>query len=116
MATSALHISLARSVVTLNSHTIEGYADDSEVITLPSITLAETTVGADGKLIAQNTADRGGEVSIKLMPKSTSATYFFKEFIKILNGDDIVWNGTVSYGPGNPRVTLSNGVMTEGPA
>ena len=111
-----MHISLAHSVCILGGHRVVGWGEDGDAITLPDITVAETVVGADGKLMAQSTGDQGGEVTLKLLPISPSCQFFMQQFAAILRGAQIVWDGSIDYGPLGARVILQRGVLTAGPA
>ena len=118
----ATQVSLARTRVKLNGtniegspHDVTGYADDNEVITLPTITLFEVATGADGAILPQGSAMRGGEFSLKLLPTARSVAWLFTQFTRILNGNIVNWSGTIDYTDIGLKVTLSNGVMLEGP-
>ena len=110
-----MNISLAHSAVIFNGHRVRGWSEDGDVITIPDVTFAEVVRGADGQLMAQSTADQGGEVVLKLLPISPSCQYFMQQVARILRGAQIIWNGSIDYSQLGFRAQFSRGVMTMGP-
>ena len=61
----------------LNGHTVEGWSEDTDALTLPdAFEFASVRRGATGDMAAFSTGDRGGPVTLKLMPNSPSVPFF----------------------------------------
>ena len=67
--------SLEQTTVTLNGHTVTGWSDDTDALSLPSIDLSNVKRGASGEMVATTTGEKGGPVTIKLLPNSPSVIF-----------------------------------------
>ena len=122
-----MELSIADTTVILNGHTvqggstgeqtIQGWSEDTDALTLPdAFEFATVRRGATGDMAAFSTGDRGGPVSLKLMPNSPSVPFFMRQVTEILvNKSVVVWDGSVHHGPTGARVTLNRGVLTAAP-
>ncbi len=64
----AIYRALDLSSVILNGITIEGWSEDEDALTMPdAIEIAVIKKGADGLMVAGRTAEKGGEVTLKLL-------------------------------------------------
>jgi hypothetical protein len=103
------------SSVTLNGHTFSGWSGDEDALTLPdSSELAMFVKGADGKIIAGRTGERGGEVSIKLLANSPSVQFMQTAVLALKNGASIQWEGLIKYND-NSLATLIKGILIKAP-
>ena len=107
----------------LNGHnvegeqTIRGWSEDTDALTLPdAFEFASVRRGATGKMAAFSTGDRGGPVTLKLMPNSPSVPFFMKQVTRIL-GDkaEVIWDGSVKHSKSGASVALIRGVLVSGP-
>ena len=105
-----MFFSLQDVTVILNGHTVEGqqiivegeqiisgWSEDTDALTLPdAFEFASVRRGATGKMAAFSTGDRGGPVTLKLMPNSPSVPFFMTQVTRIL-GDkaEVIWDGSV---------------------
>ena len=118
-------LSLEDATVILNGHTVEhsvsntvqDWSEDTDALTLPdAFEFATVRRGADGKMAAFSTGDRGGPVSLKLLPNSVSVPFFMQQVTQILvNRAVVVWDGSIHHIPTGARVTLKRGVLVSGP-
>ena len=109
-------VSLERTTVTLNGHTIQGWSEDADALTMPGDhELVTTRRGADGMLAGFGTGARGGEISIKLLPIGPSTRFFMQQVTAILGGQRVVWEGSISNEETGAGFTLTRGVMTKVP-
>lgn len=81
------------SQLIMNGERVQGLSDDNPPIELPSISLVEAVFGNDGTMYARGTAIRGGEVTVHLLPTSTTAKDWLRRHAEIQNGARIIWNG-----------------------
>ena len=109
--------------VILNGHTVEGeqiikgWSEDTDALTLPdAFEFASVRRGATGVMAAFSTGDRGGPVSLKLMPNSPSVPFFMKQVTRILvDKAEVIWDGSVIHSRTKASVALSRGVLVSGP-
>ncbi len=115
--------SLQDVTVILNGHTVEGehiikgWSEDSDALTLPdAFEFASVRRGATGVMAAFSTGDRGGPVSLKLMPNSPSVPFFMNQVTRILvDKAEVIWDGSVIHSRTKASVALSRGVLISGP-
>ena len=107
---------IATTIVTLNGHVVEGWSDDADALMMPdSFELFTERVGPDATAYFR-TANRGGEVTLKLLPNSISAIYFVQQLTAILvDSARIRWDGSVRDVANGISATLVNGVMKQTP-
>ena len=118
-----MFFSLQDVTVILNGHTVEGeqtisgWSEDTDALTLPdAFEFASVRRGATGKMAAFSTGDRGGPVTLKLMPNSPSVPFFMNQVTRIL-GDkaEVIWDGSVKHSKSDASVALIRGVLVSGP-
>ncbi len=97
--------------------TISGWSEDTDALTLPdAFEFASVRRGATGKMAAFSTGDRGGPVTLKLMPNSPSVPFFMIQVTRILvDKAEVIWDGSVKHKRTDASVTLSRGVLVSGP-
>ena len=115
--------SLQDVTVTLNGHTVEGeqtirgWSEDSDALTLPdAFEFASVRRGATGDMAAFSTGDRGGPVTLKLLPNSPSVPFFMNQVTRILvERAEVIWDGSVKHSRTGASVTLKRGILISGP-
>ena len=118
--------SLQDVTVNLNGHTVEGeqiirgWSEDSDALTLPdAFEFASVRRGATGVMAAFSTGDRGGPVTLKLMPNSPSVPFLMNQVARILvDKAEVIWDGSVKHikaGKTGASVTLKRGILISGP-
>ena len=109
--------SLQDVTVTLNGHTVEGWSKDTDALTLPdAFEFASVRRGATGDMAAFSTGDRGGPVSLKLMPNSPSVPFLMNQVTRILvDKAEVIWDGSVKHSKSDASVTLKRGILISGP-
>ena len=118
-----MFFSLQDVTVILNGHTVEGeqiikgWSEDTDALTLPdAFEFASVRRGATGVMAAFSTGDRGGPVSLKLMPNSPSVPFFMKQVTRILvDKAEVIWDGNVIHSRTKASVALSRGILISGP-
>lgn len=74
-----INMDITQGAATLNGHLISGWSDSSDCLGFPDgIELAAFKKGADGKMISTGTGDKGGPVTIKVLPNSPTAAFMAK--------------------------------------
>ena len=109
--------------VTLNGHTVEGeqnirgWSEDTDALTLPdAFEFASVRRGATGDMAAFSTGDRGGPVSLKLLPNSPSVPFLMNQVTRILvERTEVIWDGSVKHIKTGASVTLKRGILISGP-
>ena len=115
--------SLQDVTVTLNGHTVEGeqtirgWSEDTDALTLPdAFEFASVRRGATGDMAAFSTGDRGGPVSLKLLPNSPSVPFLMNQVTRILvERAKVIWDGSVKHIKTGASVTLKRGILISGP-
>ena len=115
--------SLQDVTVTLNGHTVEGeqtirgWSEDTDALTLPdAFEFASVRRGATGDMAAFGTGDRGGPVSLKLLPNSHSVPFLMNQVTRILvERAGVIWDGSVKHSRTGASVTLKRGILISGP-
>lgn len=107
--------SLEQTTVILNGHTVTGWSDDADALSIPDIDISAIKRGADGKMVAASTGDKGGPVIIKLLANSPSVKFFQNIATTQLAGVAIAWAGIVRDAINGINVALVNGVLTHAP-
>ena len=75
-----MNISLQGTTVLLNGHQVSGWSEDTDALTMPdAVELATVRRGATGDMAAFSTGNRGGPVSVKLLPTSPSVAFFMQQ-------------------------------------
>lgn len=110
-----MDFSLEQTVVVINGHTFTGFSDDTDAISFPNIDLATVVRGADGKMVAVSTGDKGGPFLIKLLPNSPSVKFMMNAVSAQLAGGSVKWNGIVRDALNQVNFALVNGTLTNAP-
>ena len=120
-----MFLSLKDTTVILNGHTlveslpeqtVNGWSEDTDALTLPdAFEFASVRRGASGDMAAFSTGDRGGPVSLKLLPNSPSVPFLMQQVTAILNKAVVIWEGKVEHKLTGYSVTLTRGVLMSGP-
>ena len=118
-----MFFSLQDVTVILNGHTVEGeqiirgWSEDSDALTLPdAFEFASVRRGATGDMAAFSTGDRGGPVTLKLMPNSPSVPFFMTQVTRILvERAVVIWDGSVKHSRTGASVALKRGILVSGP-
>ena len=118
-----MHFSLQDVTVTLNGHTVEGeqtirgWSEDTDALTLPdAFEFASVRRGATGDMAAFSTGDRGGPVTLKLLPNSPSVPFLMNQVTRILvERAEVIWDGSVKHSKTGASVTLKRGILISGP-
>ena len=118
-----MFFSLQDVTVILNGHTVEGeqiirgWSEDTDALTLPdAFEFASVRRGATGDMAAFSTGDRGGPVTLKLMPNSPSVPFFMTQVTRILvERAVVIWDGSVKHSRTGASVTLKRGILVSGP-
>ena len=121
-----MELSLLDTVVTFNGHTVEkpllahtvmGWSEDAGALTLPdALELVTVRRGALGDMAVFRTGDRGGQVSLSLLPNSPSVKFFMQQMTLILSKKlSVVWEGNVQHTLSKASVKLKRGVLMSGP-
>ena len=109
-------LSLEHTTVSLNGHEVKGWSEDTDALTMPdAFEVATVRRGATGDMAAFSTGDRGGPVSIKLLPNSPSTGFFMQQLEVMRKGGTTIWSGSIYNSRLNVSATLTRGVMTAGP-
>jgi len=107
--------SLEQTVVILNGHAVTGWSEDADALSLPDIDISAVKRGADGKMVAASTGDKGGPVIVKLLANSPSVKFFQNIATSQLAGASVVWNGIIRDAINGINVALVNGILTHAP-
>lgn len=108
-------VSLAQSRIILNTVRFQGWSNDTDALSCPTIDLAKANQGADGKSIITDTGLSGGEVVMKFMANSPTVK-FLQNIIaqKQAAGVIVDFSGTIQWNFG-VITTLSGGGLIKGP-
>lgn len=109
-------VSIQDTTVVVNGHVVEGWSEDADALMLPDIDLATVTRGADGRMVASSTGNRGGEVRFKLQANSPSTQFFSQQVATIIRGGAVVFNGTIRNSRMGISIRLERGVLSTAPA
>lgn len=86
-------ISLESFTLNLNGIEVDGWADDADAFTPPTVDSLAERVGADGKMVVVATGNKGGEVIVKLMPNSRAGKQIMNAYAAQVAGVVLQWNG-----------------------
>ena len=112
----SLFASIEHTRFELNGHRVQGWSEDGDSLMMPDVELATIQRGADGKMMAISTANRGGPITIKLLPNSLSTKFFMQQAAVLQRGGRVVFSGSiVNQQTGVSVHELRNGVMTTWP-
>ena len=99
----------------VNGHLVEGWSEDEDSIMLPDVEMFAVERGGDGKMIAHATANRGGEVTLKLLATSRSTQFLLQQVAAILQGAEIIFNAAMLNQRTGYAVSFQRGVLKTGP-
>ena len=113
----ATGMSLRHVEVDLGGHIITGWSDDSDALTLPGDSPdSNYRVGADGDITYFDAADgRGGEVTFKLLPDSSSVPYLQQQSQVQREGTRVSYPLTITNSVNGNVVTGQRGKMMSSP-
>ncbi len=109
------NFSLEQSVLNLNGHVVTGFSDDTDGLSLPNMDIANVVRGASGKMVSVTTGDKGGPLTIKLLPNSPSVPFFMNLVTAQKNGASITYTGYYRDPINSVSVALIKGTMTNAP-
>ena len=95
--------------------TLVGWSDDEDAFMVPDVELAKIIRGADGKMMASATSNRGGEIRLKLLPTSLSTQFFAQQISQIRLGATVVFNGLSFNNESGISLRMERGVLITGP-
>jgi len=107
--------SLEQSTLNLNGHNVTGWSDDTDALSFPSIDIATSKRGADGKKVSSSTGEKGGPVTIKLLANSKSTKFLMNAVTAQLNGAAVSWNGIFRDPVNGVSVAMTNGTLQNVP-
>lgn len=110
-----MDFSIEQVSVNLNGHTVTGWSDDADALSLPSVDLANVVRGADGKKIAVSTGEKGGPVIIKLLANSPSVKFFMNAVLAQKNGAAVTWTGIIRDSLNGTNILLTGGTLSHAP-
>jgi len=110
-----MDFSVEQTVVLINGHTFTGFSDDADAISFPNIDIASVVRGADGKMVAVSTGDKGGPFILKLLPNSPSVKFMMNAVMAQLNGGSVKWNGIIRDSINQINYAVINGTLTNVP-
>ena len=108
-------ISLVNTIVTINGHIVEGWADDSSALEFEDIDLHQGLHGPDGLALYNRTGRRGGMVTLKLLGNSVSTRYFMIDAERIKAGYKLEYSGNIFDCATLQEYGLLRGVMMRAP-
>ena len=110
------NVSLQHTVVTVNGHRCEGWANVADALQLPDIQLANHEIGPDGLKVVSSTGMRGGPVIFKFLANSRSRAKFGTWYGQIQEGARINFEGSISNSQTGERTRMERGHIETGPA
>ena len=111
---SRIFTSLDISTVTLNGKKFDGWAEGDSLVFPDASEIAQFVKGADGKMSASSTGEKGGGVTIKLLPNSPLVNFMQTQVLAITNGAAITWEGSVIFSDGS-TAAMEKGVLLKTP-
>jgi hypothetical protein len=106
---------LENTSVIINGHTVTGWSEATDALSLPEVDLAAVKRGADGKMVSASTGNKGGAVVIKLLPNSPSTKFFMNAVTAQLNGVAITWYGLIRDSRNGITLLMTGGTLTKAP-
>lgn len=110
-----MDFSLEQVAVSLNGHTVTGWGDDTDGLSIPDVDLASVVRGADGKMVSVGTGNKGGAVVYKLLANSRSTKFLMNAVAAQLNGISVKWFCVVKDSVNQTLVTMTNGTLSNAP-
>ena len=112
-----MQLALHETIFEINGHVIQGWSEDAGALTFPdAFEFASVRRGATGDMAVFSTGDRGGPVSLSLLPTSPSVPFLMNLVTQIhRNRARIVWEGSVKHVPTGASATFRRGVLMSAP-
>lgn len=108
-------ISLESCSFILNGLTVSGWSDDTDAFMPPAIEGLSEKVGADGKMVVTSSGNKGGPLTIKLLPNSRTAKQLMNAFSAQQVGATIEWNGIFKDHRNGYLITFLRGYIKSAP-
>ena len=100
----------------LNGTRIEGWSDDEDALSFPDLELFNDRAGGDGLVAYFARGERGGEVTIKLMPNSPTRSLLMRHIQQFQTDRTIhIYKLVVIDEENGTTVTCNNGRLKMGP-
>lgn len=111
-----IEMSITQGAFTINGHLVSGWSDSSDCLAFPdSVEFSAFKKGATGTMISTATGERGGPVTIKVLPNSPTAAFFAKLIKQKENGIPVQFEATWVNPVAGEFITCSGGTMVSGP-
>ena len=108
-------LSHIHSVLTINGSRVQGLSDDDVPVELPDIDISEAKFGKDGTMYTIGSGMKGGEVIIRLLPTSVTASDWLREHARIQTGEVVKWDGVWSDSNLGYSTLMRGGVLKKAP-
>ena len=109
-------ISLESCSFILNGLTVSGWSDDTDAFSPPNIEALAEKIGADGKMVVTSTGNKGGDLTIKLLPNSHTAKILMNAFSAQLAGAAVEWHGLFKDHRNGVLITFLKGWLKSAPS
>lgn len=111
-----VQMDIIQGVFTLNKVPIGGFSDSEDCLGFPDdVEIASVTRGATGEMVGSRTGNKGGAVTIKLLPNSPSVPYFMGLVKAMDAGSPIALNAKWVNPVAGENVDCKNGIITNAP-
>lgn len=111
-----IQMDITQGVLTINGHRVQGFSDSGDCLSFPDASeIAAFKKGATGKMVASSTGEKGGPVSIKLLPNSPSVPFFTRLIKQIDNGVPVTFSGNWINPVAGEQIELSGGALITAP-
>ena len=110
------YVALEDTTVTLNNTVLTGFSDDTDALGLPTeLEIAAVKRGADGRMTATSTGNKGGPIVFKMLPTSLSVPFLSSLAEQQKNGSRVVFAGSIVNHQTGASASLVNGTLTSYP-
>jgi len=111
-----LPMDINQGVFILNGHVVTGWSDAEDCLTFPQeLELMTMTKGADGKMVASGTGEKGGPVVLKLQPNSPTVGFIAKFIKQQQQGLPVIWSASWTSPVSGERVNCKGGALLTAP-
>lgn len=107
--------SIEHTVFVLNSHRFQGWGQETASFEGENLEVASYTVGPDGKMIGVATGQKGGPITVRVMPNSPTCAWLTRHFQRFRNGICDRFDGIITNHQAGISFTLVNGYFQSGP-
>lgn len=111
----SIYFSIEQTTWTLNGTPLSGFSEDTDAIEIPQLEIAAVKRGADGKMTASTTGNKGVPITFKFLPTSESVKFLSSIGEQQKKGARVVFNGSAVNHENGASLALSNGILTEMP-